>query len=101
MVAIDAGALDIAVDDDVFEIVTEPADLRRGARARSRTAGVAIDSAEVAQLPSSRVPVEEERAPALMRLDRDAGGQRRRQRGARQLRRQRRRHGAGRGLADP
>ena len=35
IVAIDAGALDITIDDDVFEIVTEPADLA-GSAARSR-----------------------------------------------------------------
>jgi YebC/PmpR family DNA-binding regulatory protein len=65
--AIDAGALDIAVDDDVYEIVTEPADLPAVRRALEE-AGIAIESAELAQLPSSRVPVEEDRAATLMRL---------------------------------
>ena len=39
IVAIDAGAEDIAVDDDVFEVVSEPADLgRRARRARGARA---------------------------------------------------------------
>jgi transcriptional/translational regulatory protein YebC/TACO1 len=67
MVAIDAGAEDIAVDDDVFEIVSEPSDLT-AVRAALDEAGVAIESAEVAQMPKSRVPVEEEQAGKLMRL---------------------------------
>jgi YebC/PmpR family DNA-binding regulatory protein len=67
MPAIEAGAEDLSQDDDVFEIVTEPADLPAVRRALE-AAGVGIESAEVAQLPSSRVPVEEERAVALMRL---------------------------------
>jgi YebC/PmpR family DNA-binding regulatory protein len=67
MVAIDAGAEDISVDDDVFEIVTEPADLS-AVRAALDEAGIAIESAEIAQLPKSRVPVEEEQAAKLMRL---------------------------------
>jgi YebC/PmpR family DNA-binding regulatory protein len=67
IVAIDAGALDITVDDDVFEIVTEPADLAT-VRAALEEAGVALESAELAQLPSTRVPVEEDRAASLMRL---------------------------------
>jgi YebC/PmpR family DNA-binding regulatory protein len=67
MVAIDAGAEDISVDDDVFEIVSEPSDLS-AVRAALDEAGVAIESAEVVQLPKSRVPVEEEQAAKLMRL---------------------------------
>src|SRR6266700_7647711 len=56
MVAIDAGAEDISIDDDVFEIVSEPSDLT-AVRAALDEAGVAIESAEVAQMPKSRVPV--------------------------------------------
>jgi len=67
MVAIDAGAEDISIDDDVFEIVAEPADLS-AVRAALDEAGIAIESAEIAQLPKSRVPVEEEQAAKLMRL---------------------------------
>ena len=40
--AIDAGAEDIAVDDDVYEIVTDPSDLP-AVRAALEEAGVEID----------------------------------------------------------
>jgi len=67
IVAIDAGALDIAIDDDVFEILTEPGELPR-VRAALAEAGVEVQSGEVAQVPKSRVPVEEDNAATLMRL---------------------------------
>jgi|SRR5579875_589330 len=67
MAAIDAGALDIAVDEDVFEVITEPADLVTVREALAR-AGVDVESAEISQRPTSRVPVEEADAPRLMRL---------------------------------
>ena len=65
--AIDAGAEDIAVDEDVYEIVTEPSALS-AVRAALEEAGVEIESAEVVQQPSSRVPVEEAEAERLVRL---------------------------------
>jgi YebC/PmpR family DNA-binding regulatory protein len=67
LVAIDAGALDIVRDDDVYEIVTEPADLR-AVRAALEEAEVTIDSADLVQQPSVRVPLEEAEAVKLMRL---------------------------------
>jgi YebC/PmpR family DNA-binding regulatory protein len=67
MVAIDAGAEDISIDDDVFEITSEPGDLT-AVRGALDEADVAIESAEVAWLPKSRVPVEEEQAGKLIRL---------------------------------
>jgi YebC/PmpR family DNA-binding regulatory protein len=65
--AIDAGALDIAVDEDVFEVITEPADLVPVRDALS-AAGIDIESADVVQRPMSRVPVEEADASSLIRL---------------------------------
>jgi YebC/PmpR family DNA-binding regulatory protein len=65
--AIDAGALDITVDDDVFEVITEPGDLV-DVRDALTSAGVDIESADVAQQPMSRVPVEEADATRLIRL---------------------------------
>jgi YebC/PmpR family DNA-binding regulatory protein len=65
--AIEAGALDIAVDEDVFEVITEPGDLP-AVRAALEQAGVSIDSAEVTQRPTTRVPVGEEHAGRLFRL---------------------------------
>jgi YebC/PmpR family DNA-binding regulatory protein len=67
MVAIDAGAQDISLDDDVYEIVTEPADLTAVRDALTRT-GIEIDSADVTQRPKSRVPLDEANAAKLMRL---------------------------------
>jgi YebC/PmpR family DNA-binding regulatory protein len=65
--AIDAGALDIAVDGDVFEVITEPGDLVAVRDALVR-AGVEIESADVSQRPKSRVPLDEADATKLLRL---------------------------------
>jgi YebC/PmpR family DNA-binding regulatory protein len=67
IVAIDAGAEDIALDDDVYEIVTEPGDLG-AVRAALQDAGVEIDSADLTQRPKSRVPLGESDAARLMKL---------------------------------
>src|SRR5437588_2462641 len=67
MPAIDAGAEDIALDDDVFEIITEPGALQ-GVREALAQAGGEIESADVTQRPKSRVPVEEGDAAKLMKL---------------------------------
>ena len=67
MAAIDAGADDIVRDDDVLEVICEPADVPAVRRALEQ-AGVEIESADVAQRPRSRVPVDEGAAPKLMRL---------------------------------
>ena len=67
MPAIDAGALDISLDEDVYEIVTEPAGLT-AAREALTAAGVDIDSAELSQRPKARVPVDEADAVKLIRL---------------------------------
>jgi YebC/PmpR family DNA-binding regulatory protein len=67
MVAIDAGAQDITPDDDVYEILTEPADLT-AVREALQTAGVEIESADVTQRPKARVPVQEADATRLMKL---------------------------------
>jgi YebC/PmpR family DNA-binding regulatory protein len=65
--AIDAGAQDIALDEDVFEVLTEPADLAAVRSALEQT-GVEIESADLSQLPKARVPVEEGDAQRLMKL---------------------------------
>jgi YebC/PmpR family DNA-binding regulatory protein len=67
MPAIDAGAEDIALDDDVFEVITEPGDLQAVREALDQ-AGIEIESADLTQLPKSRVPVDEAEAGKLMRL---------------------------------
>ncbi|MDQ1702998.1 MAG: hypothetical protein QOF57_2250, partial [Frankiaceae bacterium] len=67
MPAIEAGAEDIAEEDGVFEVLTEPA-LLTDVRAALTDAGVEVQSAELAWLPKARVPVEEDDAAKLMRL---------------------------------
>ncbi len=67
MVAIEAGAEDISVDDDVYEIVTEPSDLTM-VRAALEEAGIELQTAEVTQRPKARVPVDEDGASKLLRL---------------------------------
>jgi YebC/PmpR family DNA-binding regulatory protein len=67
MPAIDAGAEDIALDEDVYEVVTEPADLTR-VRAALTDASVEIEGVELAQRPKSRVPLDEADAGRLMKL---------------------------------
>ncbi|MEZ0292436.1 MAG: YebC/PmpR family DNA-binding transcriptional regulator [Solirubrobacteraceae bacterium] len=67
MVAINAGAEDIGMDDDVFEIICEPSDLAavRGALVE---AGIEVESAEVAQVPKTRVELDEAGATKVLRL---------------------------------
>jgi YebC/PmpR family DNA-binding regulatory protein len=65
--AIDAGAEDISLDEDVFEVITEPGDLVPVREALTQ-AGVEIESADVTQRPKSRVPLDEADAAKLLRL---------------------------------
>jgi YebC/PmpR family DNA-binding regulatory protein len=65
--AIDAGAEDLSMDGDVWEIVTGPADLA-AVRAALEEAGVELESAELVQRATTRTPVEEDRVGSLMRL---------------------------------
>ena len=67
MAAIDAGAEDIAPDEDVYEVITEPSDLGTVRDALTQ-AGVEVESADVTQRPKSRVPVDEADATKLMKL---------------------------------
>jgi YebC/PmpR family DNA-binding regulatory protein len=67
MPAIDAGALDIALDDDVYEVITEPGDLA-AVRDALNSAGIDFERADVTQRPTVRVPVEEGDAARLLKL---------------------------------
>ncbi|MGH2928146.1 MAG: YebC/PmpR family DNA-binding transcriptional regulator [Solirubrobacteraceae bacterium] len=67
LVAIDAGALDIVLDDDVYEVVTEPSELATVRDALAQTE-VQTESADVTQRPKSRVPLQESDASRLMKL---------------------------------
>jgi YebC/PmpR family DNA-binding regulatory protein len=67
MGAVEAGAEDVITDEDVFEVITAPADFS-AVRAALEEAGVEIQDAEMAYRPSSLVPVEEAHARTLMKL---------------------------------
>ncbi len=67
MVAIDAGAEDIVLDDDVYEIITAPGDLAV-VRDALQEAGISVESADVTQRPKSRVPLSDDDAAKLMKL---------------------------------
>jgi YebC/PmpR family DNA-binding regulatory protein len=67
MPAIDAGATDIALDADVFEVLSDPSDLS-AVRAALDEAGVEVESFEVAQRPKTTVPLDEDGATKLMKL---------------------------------
>jgi YebC/PmpR family DNA-binding regulatory protein len=65
--AIDAGAEDLSMDGDVWEVITGPTDLA-AVRASLEDAGVELESAELVQRATTRTPVEEARVGGLMRL---------------------------------
>jgi transcriptional/translational regulatory protein YebC/TACO1 len=67
IVAIDAGAEDIARDGDVWEVVTAPSQLA-AVRSALEEAGVELESAELVMRPTARTPVGESQAGRLMRL---------------------------------
>ena len=67
MPAIDAGAEDLAQDEDVWEVITAPADLHT-VRAALESAGVELESADLAQLARTRVEVGEGDVAPLIRL---------------------------------
>jgi YebC/PmpR family DNA-binding regulatory protein len=67
MPAVDAGAEDIVLDDDVFEVITEPSELAP-VRAALVAAGIEVQDAQVMQRPKTVVPLEEDGAVKVMRL---------------------------------
>ena len=67
MAAVEAGAEDITAEDDVFEVISEPADFT-GVRKALEDAGVEMESVEMAYRPTSVVPIEEGQLGTLMRL---------------------------------
>ncbi len=67
LAAIDAGAEDVALDGDIWEIVTPPTELAAVREALERE-GVELESSELVQRPTTRTPVEEDRVATLMRL---------------------------------
>jgi transcriptional/translational regulatory protein YebC/TACO1 len=67
MPAIEAGAEDVGIDEDVYEITTAPADFT-AVREALEQAGIELESADLTMRPASRVDVPEQQAGSLMRL---------------------------------
>lgn len=68
MVALEAGAEDVTeAGEGSFEVISAPADLT-AVRSALEEGGVTVEASEVAQMPSSTVPVEESEARRLLRL---------------------------------
>jgi len=65
--AIDGGAEDINLDEDLYEVITAPETFVKVKQALEE-AGVEFESAEVAMRPTTRVPVEEQDVGKLMGL---------------------------------
>jgi transcriptional/translational regulatory protein YebC/TACO1 len=63
----EAGAEDIAADDDVFEVLTEPSDVA-AVRAALTGAGIEVQSAEIAHRPKTSVPLDEDGARKVLKL---------------------------------
>src|SRR6202049_2391070 len=67
LVAVEAGAEDIVADEESLEVITAPSELS-AVRAAIEGAGIAIESAEVIQRPTTRVELDEASASRLFRL---------------------------------
>jgi transcriptional/translational regulatory protein YebC/TACO1 len=67
MPAVDAGAEDIVLEDDVFEVLTEPADLT-AVRSALTDAGIELQDFSVGYRPKTTVPLDEEGAVKVLRL---------------------------------
>ncbi len=65
--AIDGGAEDVTSSGEQWEIISPPSELG-AVRAALENAGVHIDHAEVTQMPTTSVAVNEETAPRVLRL---------------------------------
>ena len=65
--AIDGGAEDVTSSGEQWEIISPPSELG-AVRAALENAGVQIDHAEVTQMPTTSVAVNEETAPRVLRL---------------------------------
>lgn len=67
MAAIDAGAEDVQISDDVVEVYTEPEDLAR-VRDTLKAAGLNVDSSELIMQPKSTVALDESEAIKTLNL---------------------------------
>jgi YebC/PmpR family DNA-binding regulatory protein len=67
LAALEAGAEDVRESDGAFEVICTASDFSQVKEAL-RAAGLSIEDAEVTQLPSTKVPVDEKTAPRVLRL---------------------------------
>ncbi|HEY7063989.1 MAG TPA: YebC/PmpR family DNA-binding transcriptional regulator [Chloroflexota bacterium] len=67
LLAIDAGAEDVRMEDSVVEVLTQPAELD-AVRTALEAEGVKVASAESALVPKTTVPLDEKQAGATLRL---------------------------------
>jgi YebC/PmpR family DNA-binding regulatory protein len=68
LVALDAGADDIADDGELWRVVTPPSDLHK-VRTAIEEAGMAVDSADLTMLPQNTIPLDDgESAKKVLRL---------------------------------
>jgi YebC/PmpR family DNA-binding regulatory protein len=65
--AIDAGAEDVNLDENVYEVVTDPASFAQ-VRGALEEAGVEFESADITMRPTNEVQVEEAQVGTLVRL---------------------------------
>ncbi len=66
-IAIDAGAEDVKVEEDVFEVITEPADFE-AVKSAIEAAGVSYIVAEVTMLPQTMAELKGKEAEQMVRL---------------------------------
>lgn len=67
LAALEAGAEDIRETGDSWEVITPPRAMA-GVRTAMEDSGLAVESAELTQLPISEVPVDQRTAPRVLRL---------------------------------
>jgi YebC/PmpR family DNA-binding regulatory protein len=67
MPAIEAGAEDIELDEDMYEVLTDVADFQ-AVRAALEAAGVELQTADVTQRPKTRVQLDEDALGKLLKL---------------------------------
>lgn len=65
--AIDAGALDVKIEDGTVEVYTDPKELAQ-VRRRLEEQGVPIASADITMVPRSTIELDERQSEALLRL---------------------------------
>ncbi len=67
LVAIDAGADDVQVDDQLLEVYTDPSQVEE-LRSALEEAGITVSSSETGMVPKTTIPLDEEAAEQTMRL---------------------------------